>query len=498
MGDTAGSPSKPAAWIGLLGGPILGVLVFSLLPADIAAGGLSQAGRATAGVAALMAIWWLTEAIPLSATALLPVALFPLYGIASTSNAVSPYASPTIFLFLGGFILGLGMERWGLHRRIALTIVLIVGTSPRRLVAGFMLATAILSMWVSNTATAIMMLPIGMSIVAMVEGDGTKDQSLGPALLLGIAYAASIGGIGTIIGTPPNTVLANFVESELEGQLSMLSWMKIGIPVVAIMLPIAWAYLVFIAHPLKSTNTQSGATLVREQFKSLGKMSRGEWAVLLTFTCTALLWILRPQINDLGRDAAGAITIPSLATLSDTTIAMMGALALFLIPVNTRKHVFAMDWETASRVPWGILILFGGGLSLASAMTANGVDVFLGRQLGVLEGVHPIVLVLAISTVVIFLTELTSNTAVTNALLPVLAAVAVGLGIPPMTLLVPATIAASCAFMMPVATPPNAVVFGSGRLRIGQMIRAGFWLNLVGILVVTALTSLMPSLLSNG
>ena len=485
--DTRASKTDLARWIGLLGGPVLGMAVYLGLPVD----SLTAPGRGTAGVAALMAVWWLTEAIPLPATSLLPIALFPLLGAASAKGAAAPYASDLIYLFMGGFILGLGMERWGLHKRVALVIISFVGTGPRRLIGGFMLATALMSMWVSNTATAIMMLPIGMSVILLVRGrvgDDNRDVgNFATCLLLGIAYAASIGGVGTLIGTPPNLVLANFVRDELGIELTMARWLRVGLPLVAVFLPVAWWYLTAWAYPVRLKQIPGGRELIRDELAKLGSMKRGEWVVFVVFMLTATAWMTRPYLVKFGN----AHDLVAFSGLRDSVIAVLGALALFVIPVDIKTRTFAMDWGTAKKLPWGILLLFGGGLSLASAMQANGVSALIGEQFAVLAGAPTVLLILAVVVVVIFLTELTSNTAVTTTLMPILAGAAIGLGVEPMMLLVPAAIAASCAFMLPVATPPNAIVFSSGQVTIFQMAKAGFWLNLIGVVIVTGLMYLL-------
>jgi sodium-dependent dicarboxylate transporter 2/3/5 len=480
--------------------------VFLLLPgsdvdaAGAVAGGLTPEGRATAAVGALMAVWWLTEAVPLSVTALLPIALLPLVGARSIGEVTAPYADPVIFLFMGGFILGLGMQRWDLHRRIALLTIRLVGTQPTRLIAGFMLATAMMSMWVSNTATVAMMVPVGVSVVHLVfarlgqpfdpespRGPDAPAANFATALMLGIAYAASIGGVGTLIGTPPNVILRGYIERTYGQEIRFAAWLAVGLPLVVIFLPLAWLYLTRWAFPMRLERIPAGSEMIQDELRSLGRMSHGEWAVFVVFVVTALMWVLRPQI----------IALTGLTGLTDEGIAVAAAGALFIIPVNVRERRFAMDWETASRLQWGILILFGGGLSLAGAIQANGVDRFIGRGFETLSGVHPFLIVLAVTIGVIFLTEVTSNTAVTNTLMPVLggAGAAAALGVDPALLLVPAAVAASYAFMLPVATPPNAIVFGSGYVRLAQMVRAGFWLNLVGALLAAVMAYFFAGLL---
>jgi sodium-dependent dicarboxylate transporter 2/3/5 len=470
---------------------LFAVLVYLALPSaeSMAAGGLDTPARIVAALAVCMATWWLTEALPLAATALLPIAVLPLAEVASISDVAAPYANPLIFLFLGGFIIGLAIQRFGLHQRMALHVLLAVGTSPRRLIAGFMLASALLSMWISNTATAIMMLPIGASVLALLKGkspaeaapanDGSHDdsESFATALVLGIAYACSIGGIGTLIGTPPNLVLAAFVREHYGIELSMTQWMAVGLPLVAILLPLTWFYLTRIALRVSDRPLPCGRDLIKSELAAMGPMSRAERVVLVIFVATALGWILRPQI----------VAWTGLSGLSDATIAMLGALLLFVVPVGSSPRRAAMDWETATQLPWGILILFGGGLSLAGAIAATGVDRFIGDSFSHLAGVAPLVLLLSVTAAVILLTEITSNTAVTTTLMPVMAATALATGSPPAMLLTATALAASCAFMLPVATPPNAVVFASGYVSVGQMARAGFGLNILAVVVIALL-----------
>ncbi|MEX0900819.1 MAG: DASS family sodium-coupled anion symporter [Gammaproteobacteria bacterium] len=464
------------AGFGLLTGPLLAALAYAFIP-DGAAGGLDHGGRVTAAIGIWMAVWWMTEAIPLPATSLLPVVLFPLTDALPAAAAMRPYASEIVFLFMGGFMIGLAMQRWGLHRRIALNIVRAVGTSPPRLVGGFMLATASLSLWISNTASTVMLLPVGISVIELLRRHVTADDrpaldNLSTCLMLGIAYAASIGGLGTLIGSPPNLVLANYARAELGIDVTMVAWMKVGIPVVVVLLPTAWLYLTRVAHPLRLVVPAAAREEMRAEFAGLGPISRGERIVAIVFACTALAWIFRPQL--------AALT--GLTALSDAIIAMTGALALFLLR--------ALDWDTAQKLPWGILLLFGGGLSLAAAISANGVDAWLASGFAGLDGVHLLWVLLAATTLVVFLTELSSNTAVANTFIPVLAAAAIGLGLDPMPVLFAAALAATCAFMLPVATPPNAIVFASGMVSIRQMMRAGFGLNLIAIATITAIIAL--------
>jgi len=500
VGSRAGAAAK---WIGLAAGPALAVVCYLLLPGSFtgAEGDIvpfTDAGRMTLAAMVWMGTWWLTEAIDISATALLPLVLFPLLGIASAKDAASPYASDIIFLFLGGFLLALSMQRWGLDRRIALITLRLVGTRPVNMIGGFMLATAMLSAFVSNTATAAMMLPIAMSVIALVESrrsdaaQGDRAQrNFAVCLLLGIAYAASIGGLATTIGTPPNGFVVEFIRNKIDAahrmEISFARWMLIGFPVAAVFLPVTWFMLTRLVFPVRMQRIEGGAEVTREAWRGLGRTSRGEWITFFVFAATAMLWITRPLYGGIAFEMEGGSTWKPFAFVQDSTIAILGGLLLFVIPVDVRSRTFTMNWDTARRLPWGILILFGGGLSLAAAVEANGVAEFIGSLTGGLRGVPPLLLAVAVVTVIIFLTELTSNTATTATLVPILAALAPGLGVHPYLLIVPAAIAASCAFMMPVATPPNAIVFGTGHVTIPQMCRAGLWLNLIGIVIVTLL-----------
>ncbi len=465
-------------------GPLLGALVcFGVPTTYLDQGGgvveLGIAGQVSAGLAAWMALWWLTEVVPLWATALLPLLVLPAAGAASLPAAVRPYLHPLIFLFLGGFILALSMERWGLHRRFAYRLLRSAGTRPRNLVAAFMGATALLSRWVSTTATAMMMLPIALGVLEVTKArDGS---ALAVCLLLGIAYGASIGGIGTLIGTPPNLFLASYARDHLGVEISFVRWLAVGLPLVAVFLPLTWLLLTRVLHPLGREEIGGGAAQLLDGHRP-GAMSRGERATLVVFMCTAAAWITRPLLAGIT-----VSDVQPLAGLTDTWIALAGAAVLFVIPTGRAPREFVMDVATARKVPWGILVLFGGGLSLAAALQSNGVGAWLGSLVADLERVPIPVLVLLVTAMVIFLTELTSNTATTASLVPILAGVAPGLGVPPLMLVVPAAVAASCAFMMPVATPPNAIVFGSGRLTIRQMARTGLGLNLIGVVLIPLL-----------
>ncbi len=473
--------------IGLFLGPLL-FLVMLLAPTPA---GMEVSAQRMAAVALLMATWWMCESIPIPATSLLPIALFPFMGIMHTKAATAPYASHLIFLFMGGFIIALAMQRWNLHRRIAMNIVRAVGFSPGRLIFGFMVATAALSAFVSNTATAVMMMPIGLAIIAHVIEEGKKEGldkeidfspdkfAFGLNLMLGIAYAASIGGVATLIGTPPNTVLAGYLQKTYGYEISFAGWMKVGVPLVVVLLPLCWLWLTKVANPMKLKKVPGGRDLINQELREMGSMSAGERWTATVFGLTALAWIFRKQMGGLFID-------PKLVT--DAAIAMTGAILLFLIPVNFKKNTFVMDWHWASKMPWGVLILFGGGLAMAGGFKATGLATWIGKQVSLLENAPILVLIIAVTTLIIFLTELTSNTATAAMVMPILSAVAVGLGQSPLLLVVPAAIAASCAFMLPVATPPNAIVFGSGYVTIPQMVRSGFGLNVLGIVLTVVFT----------
>lgn len=460
--------------LGLAGGVILAVGIL-LLPAP---GGLDPAAWRTAAVGLLMAVWWITEAIPIAATALVPLVLFPLLGIADIDGAATPYANPLIFLFLGGFLIAQAMQAWRLHRRIALAIVQWVGVDPSSIIVGFILASAFLSMWVSNTATALMMLPIGLSIVDLTR-DRLADRGeplpphFGIVLLLSIAYACNIGGMGTLIGTPPNALLAGFFSESYGVEVGFAQWMTVGIPLVAVALPLLYVVLTWV-YPVELEQLPGGAQIIEQEREKLGVLSAAEARVALVFGLTAVFWMTRPLLS---RVVSG---------LSDAGIAIGAGVVLFLIPAGTEDRAL-LTWEDAEKIPWGVLLLFGGGLSLASAISDTGLAKWMGQGVNALSG-WPILLVI-VSTValIVMLTEITSNTATTAAFLPILGAAAIGLGENPFLLTVPAALGASCAFMLPVATPPNAIVYGSNLFTIPQMSRVGLWLNLLFIVVVTAL-----------
>lgn len=455
---------------GLLGG----LLVFVIILFIPAPEGLTDAAWKTAAVTILMGIWWITEAIPISATALLPIVLFPVLGVFSIGDATGPYANPLIFLFMGGFVIALAMEKWNLHKRIAITIVNFVGIKPSSIIIGFIISAAFLSMWVSNTATAIMMLPIAMSILELLDKEDKKGKiNFEIVLILTIAYACNIGGMGTLIGTPPNALLAGFVLENYGLEISFLDWMMVGVPIMLISLPLMYFVLTKLVYPIKIKELPGGKELIRSQMEKLGNISNQEKKVAVVFVSAALLWMFRPLLSGV---------IPGL---SDAGIAIGAAVSFFMIPASLKESTFLLKWSDTKRLPWGVLILFGGGLSMASAISTTGLASWIGSGIGSLNTWPIILIIIIVITLIVFLTEMTSNTASTAAFLPILASVAIGLGENPFLLAIPTVLGASCAFMLPVATPPNAIVYGSGKITIPEMSKAGLWLNIMFILLLS-------------
>ncbi len=482
-------------------GLALAALVWTLLGG---AEDLSADARAVAAVATLMAVWWMTEAVPLPATSLLPIVLLPALTDASVGDATEPYASSLVFLFLGGFLIAIAMEKWDLHRRIALLVLDRVGVSPKRIILGMMIATGFLSMWVSNTATTLMMLPIGLSVLALVverssstqtgsevhenlkEGtisDAVDDPNVkmfGICLVLAIAWSASMGGLGTLLGSPPNAIVAGYAADELDREIGFLEWMLLGVPLAAIFIAIGWALMVNVLYRFKLDAIPGGREMIRDQIADLGSMSQAEKMVAAVFVGAAFLWIVPGLLSN----------IPGLGvldSLNDTAIAIFAGLMLFLLPARGRGEM-VLTWKDAERgLPWGVLLLFGGGLSLASSVASSGLDDWFGEQVSGLGGLPTILLIGSVVTIVLFLTEITSNTATAATFIPVLGGVAVGIDAEPLMLLIPAAFAATCAFMLPVGTPPNAIVFGTGTVTIGQMIRGGVVLNVLGVLLITGI-----------
>jgi len=479
------------AAVGLWLGPALALTVWLSQPVAERLGGdwsLPFDAR-MAGVVLWMAVWWVTEAVPMAVTALLPLAAYPLLRIMPGGEVAQFYAHKDIFLFLGGFLIALAMEESGLHRRIALRIVAAVGDSPRQVVLGFMLATAVLSMWISNTATTMMMLPIAMSVVEQADAGrdaAPESRRFGVCLMLGLAYSASIGGLATLVGTPTNVV---FVGQYLEftgTSIAVFDWMKIGLPLSAVLLAVAWLLLVRVLFRLQSGSALGGRDVIRQRLAELGPMRRQEWLVGAVFVATALLWIFREPVDGWG----WAVGLGVENYVDDGTVAIAMAILCFLIPRDGGRPL--LSWTATRRMPWGILLLFGGGFVLAGGMKVTGLDRFLGDQLATaIGGTGDLGRSLLIAFGMTWLTEITSNTASANMLLPILAGTAESLKVTHLDLMLPATLAASCAFALPVATPPNAIVYGSGRLRVVDMFWAGLWLNLIGVVLVTAAVLLL-------
>jgi len=465
--------------VGLLAGPLLFMLLLlSPLPE-----GMTPQGLRVAAVAVLMAVWWVTEAIPIPATALLPIALFPVLGVLSGSEVTHAYGNHLIYLFLGGFLIAVTMQKWNLHHRIALYTIRLVGVTPQRIVLGFMLATAFLSMWISNTAATMMMVTIAMAVTGEMEHDQRHKPGefwFGTVLMLGIGYAASIGGVATLIGTPPNAIFAGVMEKTYGVSISFLDWMMFALPLSLVMLFIVWYYLSRVLFTRADMHLPGSKAMIREHIARLGPMSRQELTVAAVFSVVALLWILR-----------GFFQPQALSMVKDSTIAIAGALLLFLIPVDLKKREFLLDWKTAVTIPWDIIVLFGGGFALAQGFSESGLTRWLAEQLTVLQGFNSVLIIVAVVLLVVFLTEVTSNTATASLLLPVMGALATAIDMNPLGLMVAAVVAASFAFMLPVATPPNAIVFSSRYITIAQMAAAGFRLNLIGALVITGFVYLV-------
>ena len=486
---------KPPAYttpqkVGLLLGPLLFALVALFFhPED-----LSFEGRMVLATTLWVAVWWITEAIPIPATSLLPIVLLPITGALEGSTVTAAYGNPIIFLFLGGFMIALAMEKWDLHKRIALSIIAVLGTSINSIVFGFMAATGFLSMWVSNTASVMMMLPIGTAIVYQVtqelnktEGDHSEEiDKFSKALIFGVGYGGTIGGLGTLIGTPPNIILAAIVNELFGVEISFAGWMVFAFPVVVALLFIGWLLLTRFIYPIKLSHLPGGKALIKKEMAELGRISFEEKAVLSVFLFAAFFWITRSFLWQ-----GQIINIPGI---NDTMIAIVAALLLFLIP-SKNKGGCLLGWDIARDVPWGILLLFGGGLALAAGFNSSGLAQWIGGQMSVLEGVNFLLVILLASGMVLFLTEITSNTATATMILPVLASLALALNIHPFVLMVPAAMAANCAFMLPVGTPPNAIIFATGKIKIIEMVRNGFWLNIIALLlIVAAVYFLLPIL----
>ena len=489
-------PAKPTRtvqiqWLGLAVGLLLGILVYLVMPGDV-----PQEARLTAATAVLMAAWWMTEALPIPATALVPLVVFPTLGSTPLDDVGASYGNNVIFLFMGGFLLALAMQRWNLHRRMALLTVRLIGTKPPQMIAGFMIATGFLSMWVSNTATAVMMLPIGISVLLLVNktSDAIDDpvdtdedaaptpvkSNFGTALMLGIAYAASIGSLGTIIGTPPNTLLVGYMASEHDVQIGFGQWMIVGVPLAVVLMAACWFLLTKVLFKPEIDEIPGGQQLIDDELAKLGTTSPGERRVLVIFVLAALAWVFVPLVTDW----VGADTPP----ITDAGIAMAVGVLLFLLPAGAARGVRLLDWDSALKLPWGVLLLFGGGLALSAQFSSSGLTEWIGEVASGLGGLPVVLLVILFAAGILFLTELTSNTATAATFLPVAGGIAMGMGMDPLLLAIPVALAATCAFMLPVATPPNAIAYGSGYVSIPMMIKGGIGLNLIGLVLITAVT----------
>ena len=459
--------------LGLVLGPVSFILILFFFHPE----GLSQEANAVLASTVWIAIWWITEAIPIAITALLPIVLFPLSGGLDLSATSASFGHKYVFLYMGGFIIAIAIEKWNLHRRIALNIINLIGSDVRKIILGFMVATAFLSMWISNTATSVMMLPIGLAIIKQLRDNPDtiedENQTFGKALMLAIAYSASIGGLATLIGTPPNLVLAGVVLDTYGYEITFMQWFAFGLPISIILIFICWKYLTRYAFDFKQKSFPGGKEEIKRLLKKLGKITYEEKVVAFVFALTAFCWITRSFLLQ-----------PLLPGLDDTIIAIFFAIVLFLIP-SKQKGEQLINWEEAVKMPWGIILLFGGGMALAKGFEDSGLAIWIGGQMTSLSGLPILVLVLVLIAAVNFLTEITSNLATTAMLLPVLAPMALTIDVHPFVLMVGAAVAASCAFMLPVATPPNAVVFGSGYLRIPDMVSKGFFMNIASIIILT-------------
>ncbi|WP_309868289.1 SLC13 family permease [Desmospora profundinema] len=467
---------KRSQLVGLFLGPVLFLWALFLFSPD----GLSWEGQAVLAATLWVAVWWITEAIPIPATSLLPLILLPLTGALEGDVVTSAYGDPIVFLFLGGFMIALAMEKWGLHKRMALNIISLIGTSTQRIILGIMCATAFLSMWISNTAAVMMMIPIGTAIIYQVSQTLKKRSPDYPerkgnfekSVILGTGFAGTIGGLATLIGTPPNVILAAMVSSLYGVQISFAGWMLFATPLSLVLLICTWLYLSRIIYPAEMKALPGGKELIQREKDALGKTRSEEKAVLAVFLFAAFMWITRSFLWD--------GLIPGI---SDTMIAITAAVALFLIPA-AQKGKRVLDWEVSREVPWGVLLLFGGGLAIAAGFGQSGLAEWVGNQLTVLEGIHFLLIVITAAALVLFLTEITSNTATATMILPILASLALAINIHPYALMVPAAMAANCAFMLPVGTPPNAIMFATGKVQITEMAKAGFWINLFALALV--------------
>lgn len=459
--------------IGLILGPVLFLIVYNL-PVIL----INPAADKVIAVALWMVAWWITEAVSISVTALIPLTFFPLLGIMDMSAVSANYGSPIVFLFFGGFVMALALEKVNLHKRIALNIVRLTGTSPNKVILGFMLSTAFLSMWISNTATTVVMLPIALSVIHLLKNDEdgftNKDKNFAISIFLGIAFSANVGGIATIIGTPPNMVMVGFMEQEYNTQISFTQWMIMGLPFSCLMIGVVYLVLVKFIFPNHLSELSNSRDIIQEELKKLGAIKRTEMRVIIIFVTTIFLWIFRMLINKY---------LPFIQ-LTDAGISMLSAFALFSIPFNFNRGTFSLTWEDTQKLPWGILILFGGGLSLASGLSNSGVIDFIGGIISANETWTGFTIGAILILVMLFMTELISNVALVAIFAPVVAGIAIGIDVDILYLLIPITMASSCAFMLPMATPPNAIVFASGHIKVHEMAKAGVFLNFIAVAIL--------------
>lgn len=487
-GDQQKKPYSRAQLVGLILGPLLFLLTILFFePA-----GLSADGQRVLAVTLWIATWWMTEAIPIPATSLMPLILLPITGAMEGSDVASSYGNDIIFLFLGGFFIATAMEKWDLHKRIALFIISVIGTSTQRILLGFMLATGFLSMWVSNTAAVMMMIPMALAITAQVAA-ALKDEEhkrdlpkFEKSLLFGVGYAGTIGGLGTLIGTPPNIILAAQLDTIFGITIGFGTWMLFAVPVVLILLFFTWFYLGRINFKTSIKTLPGGKELIASERQKLGKTSFEEKVVGAVFLFAAFMWITR-EFFWAGDDPL----IVQLPGISDGMIAIIATMLLFLIPAKAATRI--LDWSDSKDIPWGVLLLFGGGLAIAAGFQSSGLSTWIGDQLTILDGLHMLLIIGGATLLIMMLTEITSNTATATMILPVVGALAVAIDIHPFALMIPCAMAANCAFMLPVGTPPNAIIFGTGKLKIIEMVKAGFWLNVFAtILIVLAVYFLVP------
>lgn len=495
MNNNKQPQTNQVANVGLIAGPLLaGIILLLGAPSNMAEGAHLPDAWITLALLAVMAVWWVTEALPIPVTSMLPLVVLPLSGISSIAEAATPYMHPIVVLLLGGFIFAKAIESWGLHERIALNVVSRSGGSPAGLIGGFMIAAAVLSMWISNSATSIMMMPIALSVAAALGAAGQSEQHRGftIALLLGIAYGCSIGGLGTPVGTPTNLIVMGYMNEQSGRDISFSQWMSLGLPAVLILLPMAWFVLTRWAFKLPKLDSSSARKQVTERLQNLGSITTPERRTLMVFIFIAFLWVFRRQLNGI-EISLGDNTFAPLGGLTDHITAIIAVLLCFIIPAGGERghNKKILSWDAAEKIPWGVLLLFGGGMSLAKAISSTGLSAYIGESLGVLATLPTPVLILIITAAVLTLTEVTSNIATASALMPVLGAVAIETGMPLEMMAAPVALAASCAFMLPMATGPNAVVFATGKVRLSEMARAGVRINLIAVLVITLIASVL-------